>query len=90
MSGRKKHRTRIVGRLYKNAHKKAYNIKSQPKKVSYDLSEADRILAESLQPNFVTTASPTGVCLDCGKKVTGERKLCGQCLNKHEERREPR
>lgn len=83
---RKKHRTRIVGRLYKPTR----YTPSKRKKVDYDLSEADRLLAESLQPNFVSHASPTGSCLDCGKKLSGERKLCGQCLNKHDKERSNR
>lgn len=85
MAGRKKHRTRVVGsRLYR----KQSNHTTKPMGLTQEtLSEADRILAESLMPNFVTHASPTGQCLDCGRYVTGERKLCGQCLNKHEEQR---
>jgi len=79
MAGRKKHRTEIVGRLYKRTRDPI----RKPKRVSPEvLSEADQILAESLQGHFISHAKPTGFCLECGKKVPPMRKVCGRCNTK--------
>lgn len=31
-----------------------------------------------------TTLLPIGICHECGKSVTGQRRFCGSCLSKHD------
>lgn len=84
MVRRKKHRSPIVGpRLYE---RKPDPIKPR-RKLDYDREKAERIFQDSLKISAITTASPIGKCLECGKPLPGERKICGRCAVKHEENR---
>lgn len=81
MAGRRKHRSTAAVKYQREK-------KAKPK-VEYDKSLAeDMLLASIYYQNPVTHASPNGTCHLCGKKVTGERKLCGLCAAKKERRTE--
>lgn len=55
--------------------------------VEVDMTAATEMLLSSLVPNALSHASPKGSCYDCGRRVSGARKLCGPCLYKRQEER---
>lgn len=79
MSGRTKH-TATAAVKYKRP-------KKLKPKVEYDKELAEEMLAHIRSGNEISHASPNGTCFDCKKPVTGERKLCGICAARRNEKR---
>lgn len=76
MSGRVRHRTPVV------VAGKAY---ARPRRKPQPRYPVDWALVAQLDAEGIRAKVPpaTGRCHDCTRKVSGERRYCGPCLNRH-------